>query len=174
MNAAPDPYRYRAERHSEVRVFIRPMTVHWGETRWDANRLPSIWLAVDLNRTERRCTLAHELGHVEKGAPCRSLCPGDEADVREWTARFLLPDLTALGRALVDSDLAGAAEKLDVIPSIIIDRLDSLTAPELADITAVMGDPVDDGTLSAACSDPFTIRHALPPRLLPCGRKKTS
>jgi hypothetical protein len=123
-------------------------------------------LAFDLGRIQRRCTLAHELHHVIKGEPCTPLCPDDEADVIEQTARFLLPDLEPVADALSRLDLERAAEALNVTRNVLLDRLDGFTEPELVQFNHRMRElsPHPTAAGSAACDHVETRSPRRQPR----------
>lgn len=158
MPAVSDPWMYLADRHPEVRVFVRAdLGRRWGQTVWREG-VPEIHLAVDLGKIQRRCTLAHELHHVMRGAPCRPLCPQDEADVIEETARFLLPDLRIVAATLASADLARAAEQLMVTRNVLTDRLDGLTDEELAELAELLAERTEPADGQAACIDTDSAR----------------
>lgn len=126
---------YLTDRHPEVKIRLRAdLGTRWGQTVWREG-VPEIHLAVDLGKIQRRCTLAHELHHVMHGPPCRPLCPEDEAEVVEATARFLLPDLRAVAVTLAQLDLEHAAEALMVTRNVLTERLDGLTDDELVEVS---------------------------------------
>lgn len=82
-----------------------------------------------LGQAERRCTLAHELVHVELGHGCRQPEPV-EARVRAMTARRLLP-LRALATALAYSlELEHVAFDCWVTRDVLDDRLADLKPAE--------------------------------------------
>lgn len=92
------PWRHLRTRFRDVRVY---------ELELDGDLLGCvdvdrrlIWLDSRLTEAERRCTLAHELGHLERGSACS---PGagsrEEQAVEEWAAVRLI-DARALARAL--------------------------------------------------------------------------
>jgi hypothetical protein len=124
----------------------------WGMTEW-VGAVATIYLAFDLGEVQRRCVLWHEIAHVKRGAPCRAMCPGDEADVREETSRFLLPDLDQLADAMGSYPLMEAADRLGVVPDVITDRTDNFTAEEWERYAAKM--PVHQAATSraAGCSN---------------------
>lgn len=149
-----DPWQYLADRHPEVKVRLRAdLGRRWGQTVW-LEGVPEIHLALDLGKTQRRCTLAHELQHVLRGAPCQPLCPADEADVVEATARWLLPDLLPIAVALAGYELTEAAERLMVTRNVLTDRLDSLTEDELADLSEALAARTRPVEGQVACVDP--------------------
>ncbi|MDO5533199.1 MAG: ImmA/IrrE family metallo-endopeptidase [Propionibacteriaceae bacterium] len=100
----------------------------------------TIWLARGLSQRERRCTLAHELVHVDwghtEGQPANV-----EAAVNAEAARRLLPDLGTIGRALAWArTLDEAALELWVTREILVARLDALDDSERAHLHPL--DPV--------------------------------
>lgn len=153
---------YLQDRHPDVRIHLRhDLGTRWGQTIW-RDGVPEIHLAYDLGKVQRRCTLAHELQHVLNGPPCRPLCPDDEADVIESTARYLLPDLAPIAGVLALHDLTEAAELLNVTRTVLTDRLDSLTEDELrhlGELLAALADPTPVGP--AACTN---VHHHSPRR----------
>lgn len=71
----------------------------------------------DLTRAQRRSTLAHELLHVQRGPTLDDavLVEREELRVEKESARWLLPDVRAIGEALAWAyDLDEAADELDV------------------------------------------------------------
>lgn len=155
-----DPWMYLMERHPDVRVRLLPpshLGTRWGQTLWHGG-VPEIHLAFDLGKIQRRCTLAHELHHVIKGEPCAPLCPDDEADVVEQTARFLLPDLDIIAVTLAKHDLEQSAERLGVTRNVLCDRLDSMTEPELVQFNTLMRDLCEQPPAGSAACDYVEIR----------------
>lgn len=93
----------------------------------------TVWLDDRLTPTEARCTLTHELVHVQEGhthhQPTRV-----EDQVRAATAHRLIPwenVLRYLGSQCTTHD---AAEDLAVTEEILLDRLHHATLTELADL----------------------------------------
>ncbi|WP_169701905.1 ImmA/IrrE family metallo-endopeptidase [Janibacter terrae] len=85
-----------------------------------------IWLRSNLKQVERRCVLAHELEHHDRG---HEGCQPEpvEAAVRAAAARWLLPDPHGLADALVwaHGDIEAAADELFVTPRVLRHRLDA-------------------------------------------------
>lgn len=98
---------------------------------WMADGSIEIHLGHDLDKVQRRVTLAHEIHHVLRGRPCRPLCPDDEEDVREDTARWFMPDPAMVGHVLATRTIVQAAEHLEITPDVLFDRVDSFTDDEL-------------------------------------------
>ena len=93
-----------------------------GETHW-----PSMTITVDprIPAAAQRCTLAHEIVHVERGqVPAEPvLAAREELAVERETARRLI-GIRPLGEAMAESDHLGhVAELLDVDPDTLACRL---------------------------------------------------
>ena len=132
------PRAYLAEHWPNVKIYLRVLPGgHWGRTVWTDDG-PEIYLRADLGRIARRVTLAHEIGHLELGPPE----PGDEDDNERdavaWAARFLLPDIAALGRVLAPHDVGEAARRLMVTKTVLLDRLDLMGDDERARLSMVL------------------------------------
>lgn len=82
---------------------------------------------------ERRCTVQHELLHVERGPQPRGLRAKDEETVRRETARLMLPDVKVVAEALAWAhNLDEAAEELGVDTYVLRKRLRHLHPAERA------------------------------------------
>jgi len=94
------------------------------------NGVDIIWMDKRLDQVERRCTLTHELIHIERNhTGCQA--PSVESEVCLETARRLIP-IEALTAALRWSNCpAELAEELWVTPDVLEDRLRALTPDEL-------------------------------------------
>lgn len=145
-----------------MKVHLRhDLGTRWGQTIW-RDGVPEIHIAFDLGKIQRRCTLAHELHHVLNGPPCRPLCPDDEADVIEQTARYLLPELPSIAGAVALHDLTEAAEILNVTRNVLCERLDALTDDELrrfGEMLAALSDPSPVGPAACNHMDHHTSRR---------------
>ena len=99
----------------------------------------SIWLARGLLQVEERCTLAHELIHIERGhRGCQP--PRIEADVEREAARRLIP-LDLLGEALTWARCeAETADELCVDIATLRTRLADLTRAERARLRRRLAD----------------------------------
>lgn len=164
-----NPYEYLLEVFPDVEVKAANLGDLWGLTEWDQQGHPTIFLALDLGAIARRCVLAHEIRHVHRGAPCQALCPMDEADCREDTARWLLPDIEQLGRMMSRLSLAQAAERLQVVPAIIDDRVDNFTEQEL-DLYRAQFSVHPAAGIAAACNTYSAPRRTPRDRRHPCRR----
>lgn len=129
-----DPYRDLCERWPEVSVVAEALPGDLlGEVR-DGGRL--VVLRRGTSAAQRRCTLAHEIVHLERGLPrCRGvLLAREEAAVHAVAARRLLPtDLLAEALLVVgrDDDRSLAAY-LEVDRATLRLRRRVLTAAEIA------------------------------------------
>lgn len=99
-----------------------------------------IWLTTGLTQAERRCTIAHEVGHLERGpAPDDpALADQEERAVDAWAARLLIPT-GALVRAFQWSQhLDEVAEELWVDERMLRARLRALTDDEQDKVMAAL------------------------------------
>lgn len=79
------------------------VTLEWhdgGPMGWTRFSTATISLRRGLSWEERRCTLQHELIHVESGPVARGLREKDEEYVRRETARRMIPDIRPVGDAI--------------------------------------------------------------------------
>jgi hypothetical protein len=135
-----DPWHDLAVNWPEVEVVIEPM----------AGRLlgllhyPVIALRAGTSAAQRRCTLTHELVHLERGVgDCGPWSGREELLVHREVARRLIPvaDLATAVRELGgDAVLAELAQALDVDLETAQLRLDMLTSDELAQICSTAPD----------------------------------
>lgn len=97
-------------------------------------RYPTIALRAGTSAAQRRCTLTHELVHLERGiSDCSAWAAREERYVHSEVARRLVPpDL--LGWAICDAggtaDLARVAQSLDVDLETLALRLELVTPDE--------------------------------------------
>lgn len=104
-----------------------------GVTRFAAREIS---LRVDLSWTERRCTIAHEALHAERGPVLTTLAGREEQRVRRETARYLLPDVRTIGEACAWAlSVEEAADELHVDAGVLRDRLRWLHPVERAYLT---------------------------------------
>lgn len=83
-----------------------------------------IYMRPDLSQVERRCALAHELAHIQRGeGTCQS--EDVERQVDNHAARYLLPDIHAVADALVwaGGHIGEAADALWVTRWLLTARL---------------------------------------------------
>lgn len=93
--------------------------------------LARIVLHPDQLQVERRCTLAHELAHIELGHT-RGCHPWDETQARQYAARWLITMDRLLDVLSWTNDLDEAADELWVDEETLRDRLDGLSEIERA------------------------------------------
>jgi hypothetical protein len=132
MTAPYDPWRDLARRWPEISVVVEPMHgTLLGELRY-----PVIALRAGTSAAQRRCTLAHEIVHLERGAAdCGPWAVVEELRVHEIAGRRLIrpPELLRALRELGDdSDPAALAALLDVDGQTLRLRLARLPPDELS------------------------------------------
>lgn len=95
-----------------------------------------IWLDNRLQQDQRRCTLTHELVHIERGHDgCQE--PRIEYEVRAETARRLISIEALCRHAAWASSIDELAEDLWVTPEVVTDRFQSLTPQETVQLSLV-------------------------------------
>lgn len=124
----PNPWRMLRE-YADVTLRIAPLPE--GLLGVTLHRQHLITLNRTMDATERRCVLAHELAHWERGpVPCIPvLAAREEATCDLIAARRLIP-LDALADLAWCDNLGQAAEELDVTEDVLACRLDHLTDSE--------------------------------------------
>jgi hypothetical protein len=87
-----------------------------------------------MSQAERRCTIAHETEHIERGPVPPHQALREELLIDRRVARLLIPSLPELVDALVwaAGHLETAADALWVDDYLLQVRLSALTAPERA------------------------------------------
>lgn len=129
--ALPNPWRHLEQNWPDVSVRFEDIGRMRGFTTWPADGGPPyITLNTRLSQVQRRCTLAHETRHLERGMPCDGWRDQDERRVRAAAARWLLPVIGIVATALSVADVFGAAETLWVTVPVLMDRLHYQTAAE--------------------------------------------
>jgi hypothetical protein len=125
-----DPWHDLAVNWPEIEVVLEPMD---GQLL-GVLRYPVIALRAGTSAAQRRCTLTHELVHLERGVrDCGPWAAREELHVhREVARRLLTPgDLAAAVRALGGTeDLAALAHALEVDVQTLRLRLDLVTPAE--------------------------------------------
>jgi hypothetical protein len=125
-----DPWR----RFSE----LTDWTLRWAElppgvmgTTCHATRI--VTLALGMSQAERRCTIAHETEHIERGPVPPHQAPTEELLIDRKVARLLIPSTSELVDALAwaGGHLESAADALWVDDYLLQVRLGALTASEL-------------------------------------------
>jgi len=131
-----DPWRDLAVNWPEIDVVIEPM----GGRLLGLLRYPVIALRADTSAAQRRCTLTHEIVHLERGVgDCGPWSGREELLVHREVARRLIPiaELAGAVRDLGGSAvLAELAQVLDVDLETARLRLELLTSDELTYICA--------------------------------------
>lgn len=127
----PDLWQRRVADWPEVDVCSVDLGDRWEVTRWEPGG-PVVYLHRRLTQVQQRAALTHALEHLDRGAPCASLRATIEQRVVAATARWLLPDLTAIADSIsaFDGDLRRVAHELWVPFHILLDRLRGLDAAE--------------------------------------------
>jgi hypothetical protein len=86
-----------------------------------------------LNSVQLKCTIVHELIHIERGQGTRQL-ESEEMAVRYETARRLLPIIAMSGVCRTADKLSLAAKDLSVTKRVLMDRAAVLTDSEAATV----------------------------------------
>lgn len=123
------PWRHLRTHHPDVKVFEAELPDDM--LAWVDFDRRMIFLDCRLSKAEQRSSLAHEIGHLERGSLCDpSREAQEEKAVEEWAARRLI-DAAALARAFAWScRLDEVAEELWVDVPMVRARLRSLTDAE--------------------------------------------
>jgi len=138
-----NPWQRVAEDWPGIPVTYADLGPHrYGESHWKRGHPIGIVLHEQLTQVQRRCTLAHELEHLDRGAPCAALRASIERRVLTDTARYLLPDLDVLADMLAVYDLRRVADEMWVTFPVLVDRLRGLTDRELDYVTERRGEAV--------------------------------
>lgn len=125
------PWRHLREHYPDVPVHEVELPPGWLGCVDVEKRI--VWLDSRLTPAERRSTLAHEIGHLERGIACHwAPTHPEEKAADEWAARRLI-DIPSLTRALQWSQrLEDIAEELWVDVHIVRARLGALSPDEEA------------------------------------------
>lgn len=105
---------------------------HDGGPMGKANfRDSTISLQRGMTYEERRCTVLHEVIHIERGAVPMGLASKEELLVEKQTARELLPSVKAIAEAYAwaQGDTEGAAYELGVDVDVLRTRMKYMTHP---------------------------------------------
>lgn len=124
------PWRTLRDSHADVIVHHTPLTrARMGETDG-----VEIWLHDRLTQAERRCTLTHELIHIERRGSEHPSQAVEEAIVECETARRLVPldQLVDAFRWLRHPTLAELAEHLWIDRQTALCRMENLDPVEVA------------------------------------------
>jgi hypothetical protein len=124
-----DPWRDLQDNWPQVRVVLAPLPGRLlGELRY-----PVITLRADSSAAQRRCTLTHELIHLERGvSECGPWAEREERLIEAEVARRLVPlvDLVAALRCVGGEDQRALAATLDVDMQTLRARLGELSDAE--------------------------------------------
>ena len=125
----PHPWRRLREQFAHV-------TLAWhegGPMGLTTHSTATVSLRRGLSWEQRRCTLEHELIHVETGPVPRGLREKDEERVRRETARRMIPNIRPVGDAIAWA-LSGeeAAQELGVDLAVLEYRLRHMSPMERA------------------------------------------
>lgn len=121
-----DPWRHIATDYPEwvVREWTFPDGHRWGLTEHPTR---TVWIDKRLDLASERCTLAHELVHVERGPFPEHLREKEEAICDDIAARRLMP-LIVLAEAMAWArDQAELRRVLEVDPPMLDARMSGLT-----------------------------------------------
>jgi hypothetical protein len=122
-NAQWSPWRHLRENHPTITVYEYELPgTYLGCTDHDKGL---IYVDSRLNQAERRCTLAHEIGHLERGpVPKQPLAAiREELAVDKWAAEKLIRVQDLISAFRWTSDLNEAAEELWVDQNMLLARL---------------------------------------------------
>lgn len=133
------PWRHMRENYPHVEVDTRSLLPLGVEGEWDSEC--TITLHCELTQAERRCTVTHEIIHMERGWDPQSAFEAEveEAVVVELTARRLIP-LDSLIDAIRWSPDAPDHRDLWVDCGVLLDRVRTLTDLERAQIAEAIRD----------------------------------
>ena len=96
------------------------------------HRTQTVTLALGMSQAERRCTIAHETAHIERGPVAPQQVRREELEIDRTVARLLIPSMRQLVDAMswAAGHLEAAADALWVDDYLLAVRLSSLTARE--------------------------------------------
>ncbi|TCJ23053.1 hypothetical protein [Nocardioides jejuensis] len=110
------------------------VTLLWhdgGSMGHTSHRFQAISLRRGMTWAERRCTVQHELLHLERGWQPLGLRAKDEELVRRETSRLMLPSIETVGEAIAWShSIEEAADELGVDVYVLRKRLRHLHPAE--------------------------------------------
>lgn len=127
------PWRTLRNEHTEVEVSCR---YRLPDQIMGVQRGPRVWLNRILTQAERRCTLTHELVHVERGVlPLRGLAAvREERAVDEISARRLITLAALIEGLRWTRELRELAEHLWVDEPTLQTRMNTLDPIEVAEL----------------------------------------
>jgi hypothetical protein len=96
------------------------------------HRTRTVTLALGMSQAERRCTIAHETAHIERGPVAPRQVLREELAIDRTVARLLIPSARELADAMTwaGGHLEAAADALWVDDYLLSVRLRSLTGRE--------------------------------------------
>ena len=96
------------------------------------HRTRTVTLALGMSQAERRCTIAHETEHIERGPVTPQQAPREERAVDRRVARLLIPSVHQLVEAMTwaGGHLESAADALWVDDYLLTVRLRTLSDGE--------------------------------------------
>ena len=96
------------------------------------HRTKTVTLALGMSQAERRCTIAHETEHIERGPVPPLHSPREELTIDRTVAGLLIPGVGQLAEAMswAAGHLETAADALWVDDYVMAVRLSSLTSRE--------------------------------------------
>ena len=109
------------------------ITLHWATLPAPLHAVTdgqTVWMHNRLLQTERRCAIAHELVHIERGTQC--VDDTEEHRVRNITAQRLIDTADLIEACKWANNIEEAAEELWVTPEVLTDRLTGLSPIEQA------------------------------------------
>jgi Zn-dependent peptidase ImmA (M78 family) len=138
--ASYDPWRDLEDNWPQYQVVVEPME---GDLLGVIRSDDVIALRADSSSSQQRCTLAHEIVHLERGLDdCGPWQAREEAIIEAEVAQRLIPFAT-LARALRavggDSDLRKLGAVLEVDQQILAIRLGQLTAADRRRLRRAIG-----------------------------------
>lgn len=127
-----DPWALLAEKYPRIQVVTARLERVSGLT----NGTDVIWLDDRLLQVEQRCTLTHEIVHVELGhTTCQP--PASERMVRIQTARLLIDERDLVAASSWARDEHELADELHVTPHVLRDRIHDLRNPATQPVPVV-------------------------------------
>jgi len=105
------------------------------------HRTKTVTLALGMSQAERRCTIAHETEHIERGPVAPHAVQREELEIDRTVARLLLPSLRQVADALswARGHLETAADALWVDDYVLQVRLSAMTGPERQQLHGQLG-----------------------------------
>lgn len=133
------PWRHAAEHYPDVIINChRELPAQtWGLTSFS---LRKVWLCRRLRQVHRRCTLTHELIHLERGPVAPHMQATEERIVDELAARRLIELPELIDGLRWTRDLEELADALWVDRPTLSTRMATLDPIEVADVEHALAD----------------------------------